>query len=118
MTPKHHLPYLSHDLVVQEPLESTSSSTSHFSLPYVPPYFFGDNPNQGGIPNLLVDVKREHKLSKVKIPIPLEDKDGNTLIECHKQEIMDEYVWSMDILEGSTLSPKRRIMWTNIKATF
>jgi hypothetical protein len=34
------------------------------------------------------------------------DEDGNPLIECHKQEIMDEYVWSMDILEGSTLESK------------
>jgi len=58
LTPNHHLPYSSHDLVVQEPLESTSSSTSDFNLPYVPPCFFGDNPNQGGILNLLVDVER------------------------------------------------------------
>ena len=37
----------------------------------------------------------------------MEDKDGNPVIECHKQEIMDEYVWSMDILEGSTLESKK-----------
>jgi len=55
----------------------------------------------------LVDVKREHKSSKVKIPILMEDGDGNPLVECHKQEIMDEYVWSMDILEGSTLESKK-----------
>ena len=107
MTPNHHLPYSSHDLVVQEPLESTSSSTSDFNLPYVPPCFFGDNTNQGGILNLLVDVEREHKSSKVKIPIPMEDEDRNPLIECHKQEIMDEYVWSMDILERTNLESKK-----------
>ena len=55
----------------------------------------------------MVDVKREHKSSEVKIPIPMEDEDGNQLIECHKQEIMDEYVWSMDILKGSTLESKK-----------
>jgi len=55
----------------------------------------------------LVDVEREHKSSEVKIPIPMEDEDGNSLVECHKQEIMDEYVWSMDILEGSTLESKK-----------
>ena len=55
----------------------------------------------------MVDVKREHKSSEVKIPIPMEDEDGNPLVECHKQEIMDEYVWSMDILEGSTLESKK-----------
>jgi hypothetical protein len=54
----------------------------------------------------LVDIEREHKSSEVKIPIPMEDEDGNPLIECHKQEIMDEYVWSMDILEGSNLESK------------
>ena len=36
----------------------------------------------------------------------MEDEDRNPLIECHKQEIMDKYVWSMDILEGSTLESK------------
>ena len=55
----------------------------------------------------MVDVEREDKSSKVKIPIPMEDKDENPLVECHKQEIMDEYVWSMDILEGSTLESKK-----------
>jgi hypothetical protein len=107
LTPNHHLPYSSHDFVVQEPLKSTSSSTLDFNLPYVPPCFFGDNPNKGGILNLLVDVKREHKSSEVKIPIPMEDEDGNPLVECHRQEIMDEYVWSMDILEASNLESKK-----------
>ena len=55
----------------------------------------------------MVDIKREHKSSKVKIPIPMEDEDENPLVECHKQEIMDEYVWSMDILKGSTLESKK-----------
>ena len=57
--------------------------------------------------NLLVDIEREHKSSEVKIPITMEDEDGNPLVECHKQEIMDEYVWSMDILERSTLESKK-----------
>ena len=37
----------------------------------------------------------------------MEDEDGNPLLECHKQEIMDEYVWSMDILEGPTSESKK-----------
>jgi hypothetical protein len=37
----------------------------------------------------------------------MEDEDGNPLVECHKQEIMDEYVWSMGILKGSTLESKK-----------
>ena len=37
----------------------------------------------------------------------MEDEDGNPLVECHKQEIMDEYVWSMEILERSTLESKK-----------
>ena len=74
LTPNHHLLCSSQDLVAKEPLESTSFSTLDFNLPYFPPCFFGDNPNQGGIPNLLVDVEREHKSSEVKIPIPMEDK--------------------------------------------
>ena len=46
-------------------------------------------------------------MSKVKITIPMEDEDGNALVQCHKQEIMDEYVWSMDILKRSTLESKK-----------
>ena len=55
----------------------------------------------------MVDVKREHKSSEVKIPISMEDEDGNPLVECHKQELMDKYVRSMDILDGSTLESKK-----------
>ena len=55
----------------------------------------------------MVDIEREHKSSKVKTPILMEDEDENPLVECHKQEIMDKYVWSMDILEGSTLESKK-----------
>ena len=81
--------------------------SNFLTLPYVSPCLFGDNPNQGGILNLLVDVEREHKSSKVKIPIPMEDEDRNPLIECHNQEIMDKYVCSMDILEGSILESNK-----------
>jgi hypothetical protein len=99
LTPNHHLPYSSHDLVVQKPLESTLFSTLDFDLPDVHPYFFVDNSNQGGTSALLVDTKWEQKSSEAKISILMEDEDGNPLIECHKQETMDQYVWSMDILE-------------------
>jgi len=37
----------------------------------------------------------------------MEDEDRNPLVECHKQEIMDEYVWSMNILKGPTLESKK-----------
>ena len=37
----------------------------------------------------------------------MEDKDWNPLVECHRQKMIDEYVWSMDILEGSTLESKK-----------
>jgi hypothetical protein len=37
----------------------------------------------------------------------MEDEDENPLVECHRQEMMDEYVWSMDILEGAALEPKK-----------
>jgi hypothetical protein len=37
----------------------------------------------------------------------MEDEDGNPLIECHKQETMDQYVWSMDILEWANLESKK-----------
>ena len=103
LTPNHHLPYSSHDLVVQEPLESTPFSTLDFDLPDVHPCFFVDNSNQGGTSPLLVDTKWEHKSSKEKFPILIEDEDGNPLVECLRQEMIDEYVWSMNILEGSTL---------------
>ena len=107
LTPNHHLLYSSQDLVAQEPLESTSFSTSDFDLPNLHPCFFVDNSNQGGTSPLLVDTKWEHKSSEVNIPILMKDKDGNPLIECHRQEMIDEYVWSMDILEGSTLESKK-----------
>ena len=29
------------------------------------------------------------------------------LVECHRQEMIDEYVWSMNILEGPTLESKK-----------
>ena len=56
LTPNHHLPYSSQDLVAQEPLESISFSTSDFDLPDVHPCFFVDNSNQGGTSPLLVDT--------------------------------------------------------------
>jgi hypothetical protein len=37
----------------------------------------------------------------------MEDEDGNPLVECHRQEMIDEYVGSMNILEGSTLESKK-----------
>ena len=55
----------------------------------------------------MVDTKWEHKSFEAKIPILMEDKDGNPHVECHRQEMIDEYVWSMDILEGSTLESKK-----------
>ena len=55
----------------------------------------------------MVDTKWEHKSSEAKISILMEDEDGNPLIECHRQEMIDEYVWSMDSLEGSALEPKK-----------
>ena len=82
LTPNHHLPYSSQDLVAQEPLESISFSTSDFDLPDVHPCFFVDNPNQAVTPNLLVDDEREHKSSEAKIPILIKDEEGNPLIEC------------------------------------
>jgi len=36
-----------------------------------------------------------------------EDENENPHVECHRQEMIDEYVWSMDILEGSTLESKK-----------
>ena len=57
--------------------------------------------------SLWVDVEWEHKSFEVKIPILMEDEDENPLIECHRQEMMDGYVWSMDIFEGSTLESKK-----------
>ena len=98
MTPNHHLLYSSQDLVDQEPIESTSLSTLDFDLPDVHPCFFIDNSNQRGNSNLLVDVEWELKSSKARISIPMEDEDGNPLIEC---------VWSMNILERSTLESKK-----------
>jgi hypothetical protein len=87
LTPNHHLLYSSQDLFAQEPLESTSFSTSDFDLPGLHPCFFVDNSNQGGTSPLLVDTKWEHKSSEARIPIPMEDEDGNPLIECHRQEM-------------------------------
>jgi len=43
LTPNHHLLYSFQDLVAQEPLELTSSSTSGFDLPYDPPCFLVNN---------------------------------------------------------------------------
>jgi hypothetical protein len=83
-TPNHHLPYSSQDLVAKEPLKSTPFSTLDFD---VHPCFFVDNSNQGGTSPLLVDTKWEHKSSEARIPIPMEDEDGNPLIECHRQEM-------------------------------
>ena len=37
----------------------------------------------------------------------MEDEDGNPHVECHRQEMIDKYVWSMDILKGSTLESKK-----------
>ena len=55
----------------------------------------------------MVDTKWEHKSFEAKIPILMEDKDGNPHVECHRQEMIDEYVWSVNILEGSTLESKK-----------
>ena len=55
----------------------------------------------------MVDAKWEHKSSKARIPIPMQDKDRNPLVACHRQEMIDEYVWSMNILEGPTLESKK-----------
>jgi hypothetical protein len=107
LNPNHHLLCSSQDLVTQKPLESTSFFTLDFDLPDVYPCFFVDNSNQGGTSPLLVDTKWEHKSSEVKIPTLMEDEDRNPLVECHRQEMMDKYVWSMDILEGSTLKSKK-----------
>ena len=57
----------------------------------------------------MVDTKWEHKSSEVKIPILMEDEDGSPLVECHRQEMINEYVWSMDILEGSTLESQDHV---------
>jgi hypothetical protein len=79
-------------LVAQEPLEPKPPCTSDINdPPFIPPCFFFDNPNQGGTPNLLVDVEWEHKSSEAKILILIKDEDGNPLIECHIQKMMDEY---------------------------
>jgi hypothetical protein len=79
-------------LVAQEPLEPKPPCTSDINdPPFIPPCFFVDNPNQGGTPNLLVDVEWEHKSSEAKILILIKDEDGNPLIECHIQKMMDEY---------------------------
>ena len=43
----------------------------------------------------------------MKIPILIKDEEGNPLIECHRQEMIDEYVRSMDILERSNLESKK-----------
>jgi hypothetical protein len=92
----------------QEPLESKPSYTSDINdPPFIPSCFFVDNPNQGGTPNLLVDIKWEGKSSESRIPIPMKDEDGNPIVGCHRQQMMDEYVWSMDILNGSTLESKK-----------
>ena len=37
----------------------------------------------------------------------MEDEDGSPFVECHRQEMIDEYVWSMDILERSNLESKK-----------
>ena len=37
----------------------------------------------------------------------MEDEDGNPLIECHRQEMINEYVWSMYSLERSSLESKK-----------
>ena len=37
----------------------------------------------------------------------MEDEDGSPFVECHRQEMIDEYVWSMDILERSILESKK-----------
>jgi hypothetical protein len=94
-------------LVVQEPLESTSFSTSDFDLLDIHPCFFVDNSNKEGTSPLLVETKWEHTSFEARIPILMEDMDGNRLIECHRQEMIDEYVWSMHILEGSTLESRK-----------
>jgi hypothetical protein len=106
-TPNYHLPYSSQDLVAKEPLKSTPFSTSDFDVPDVHPCFFVDISNQGGTSPLLVDTKWEHKSSEARIPIPMENEDENLVIECHRQEMRDEYVWSMGILEGPTLESKK-----------
>ena len=43
----------------------------------------------------------------MKIPILIKDEEGNPLIECHRQEMIIEYVWSMNILKGPTLESKK-----------
>jgi hypothetical protein len=93
--------------LLRSPSKSTSFSTSDFDLSDVHPCFFVDISNQGGTSPLLVDTKWEHKSSEVKIPILMEDEDRNPLVECHRQEMINEYVWSMNILEGSTLESKK-----------
>jgi len=55
----------------------------------------------------LVETKWEHKSSEVKIPILMEDEHRSPLVECHRQEMIDEYVWSMDILKRSNLESKK-----------
>ena len=37
----------------------------------------------------------------------MEDEDGNPFVECHRQQMINEYVWSMNILEGPTLESKK-----------
>ena len=55
----------------------------------------------------MVEDEWEHKSSEAKIPILIKDEEGNPLVECHRQELMEEYVWSMVILEGPTLESKK-----------
>ena len=37
----------------------------------------------------------------------MEDEDGSPLVECHRQEMSDEYAWSMNILKGPSLESKK-----------
>ena len=37
----------------------------------------------------------------------MEDEDESPLVECHRQEMIDEYVRSIDILKRSNLESKK-----------